>query len=322
MPPPRAVPPELSGRPFLLAEARQLGLSDDVLRGRRFRRLFRSVYVTADTPHSLELQVDAVRLLLPAATFTHDTAALLRRLPVPPSDRIHVTVPTASERPRLPGVRPHHRTPARVLVEGRPVSAPADNFVELAASLTLVELVVLGDAMARRQLITSSGLVTTVGTTARGRGIRIARRAASLVRAGVDSPMETQARLLVVLAGLPEPIPNLTVRDADGGWLGEVDLGYRACRVAVEYHGDVHRSAPRRWRADIAKGELLRRLGWQVVVLTADDLYVRPALTLSRVHDALVDAGHPEVPAVLDSAWREHFGRRELARTGQLVAAS
>ena len=44
------------------------------------------------------------------------------------------------------------------------------------------------------------------------KGCRLARRAASLAREGVDSPQETRLRLLLVLAGLPEPRVNLIIR--------------------------------------------------------------------------------------------------------------
>ena len=49
-------------------------------------------------------------------------------------------------------------------------------------------------------------------------GTRLALRAAGLVREGVDSPMETRVRLLIVLAGLPEPSVNHIVRAEDGSW--------------------------------------------------------------------------------------------------------
>ncbi len=149
----------------------------------------------------------------------------------------------------------------------------------------------------------------------------MAREAAALVRPRVDSPMETRVRLLLVFAGLPEPRTNLVVRDEHGGWIGEFDLAYAAYMIAIEYHGDVHRTKPRQWRADIAKAELLTRLGW-VIVLTSDDVYVHPERTLWRVHEALVKAAHPAVPVNLDPGWRQHFTPRWMgARHDQLREA-
>lgn len=156
---------------------------------------------------------------------SHHTAAQLRGLPVPETDQVHVSTPPGVRAPRIAGVRAHERSPATVLRSGRRISAAVDNFVELAEMLCLVDLVVLGDAMVRRGFLTCEGLLVGVASAGPRRGVRMARRAAELVRAGVESPMETRLRLLVVLAGLPEPAPGHTVRDAIGGWIGEVDTG-------------------------------------------------------------------------------------------------
>lgn len=311
MPPRTPVPHQLRGRPFLRSDARRAGLSGQVLRGRRFRQLFRSVYVSAEVTDCLAMRVDAVRLLLSDdAVVSYHTAALLRGLPVPATDRLHLTVRAGGRPARIGGVCVHQGSPAAVARDARPLSAPAENFLELAESLSLVDLVVLGDAMVRRGFVSCAELVEAAASTGRRRGVRLARLAAALVRPLVDSPMETRLRLLIVFAGLPEPVPNLVVQDEEGGWIGAVDLLYAAYRIAIEYHGDVHRSTRGKWRRDVAKAELLARHGWVVIVLTADDLYVWPERTLRRVHEALLAAGHPAAPADLDPAWRQHFSPR------------
>ncbi len=135
--------------------------------------------------------------------------------------------------------------------------------------------------------------------------------------------METRVRLLVVLAGLPEPEPNVVIRDEVGEWVGVVDLAYPELKIAIEYHGDVHRTKRAKWRSDVTKAELLRVLGWAVIILTADDIESRPERTLLRVRSALVEAGHPKVPAVVDPAWRAHLlpqwarDRQDWARADQ-----
>jgi hypothetical protein len=308
MPPQQEIPPELRGRPFRLSEALAAGLSVSMLRGQRFQQLRRGVYAEATVADDLEMRVDAARLTLPDGTvFSHATAAQLRGLPVPPTSQIHVTLPPDVERTRAAGVRPHRRTVRSELFRGRLISAPTDNFLELAEMLSLVDLVVLGDAMVRRRLVSCASLLHGVAASGRRRGLRVARRAASLVRAGVDSPRETHVRLLIVLAGLPEPELNFVVRDAFGGWIGAVDLAYPALRIAIEYHGDIHRTKRGRWRSDIAKAELLREAGWTVIILTATDIYDRPERTLERLHATLVKAGHPAVPAALTPEWRKHL---------------
>ncbi len=125
--------------------------------------------------------------------------------------------------------------------------------------------------------------------------------------------MESRARLLIVFGGLPCPEPGCEVRDEHGQWVATVDLQYREQRIAIEYDGDLHRTSKRKWRNDVRARDALRRLGWDVIVLTADDLYARPLQTLWRVQDALQERGHPGVPDQLDPAWETHFPTRRLA---------
>lgn len=315
MPPQQPIPSAFLSRPFLASEAYVAGLSPQVLRGRRFRRVLRSVYVASDVPDSLEVRVDAVRLLTAdSAVISHTTAAQLRGLPVPTTELVHISTPPDIRSPRIVGVRSHEGAPSAVTLAGRRISAPIDNFAELAEMLSLVDLVILGDAMVRRGFVGRAELVECVTAMSRRRGVRLARRAASLVRACVDSPMETRVRLLLVLAGLPEPTPGYCVRDSVGGWIGEVDLAFSGCKIAIEYHGDIHRTKRRRWQSDVAKAELLRELGWTVIVITAEDLEGRPERVLTRVQNALAEAGHPAVPIEFDPAWRRHLLPRWATR--------
>jgi hypothetical protein len=91
MPPQHPIPAELFGKPFTFARACELGLSPQVLCGKRFRRPFRGVYVSSEVPDILETRVDAVLLLVPeTSVISHHTAAQLRGLPVPASEQVHV----------------------------------------------------------------------------------------------------------------------------------------------------------------------------------------------------------------------------------------
>jgi len=71
MPPPRPVPEVLRGRPFMVAEARERGVTTAMLEGARFRQLLRGVHVESDVSLSLPLWLQAALLVLPAdATVT------------------------------------------------------------------------------------------------------------------------------------------------------------------------------------------------------------------------------------------------------------
>jgi hypothetical protein len=105
-----------------------------------------------------------------------------------------------------------------------------------------MDLVVLGDAMLKAKLIAITTLTEAIEEW-RGCGTPLALRAASLIREGVDPPMESRVRLLIVMAGLPEPAVNVIVHGEDGSWRMRFDLCYSDQRLIVEYDGASTRTA-------------------------------------------------------------------------------
>ncbi len=313
----RDLPPELCRGPFTTATAAALGVSVHVLAGRRFRQLYRGVHVLADHPDTAALRFDGVRLLVPRAAASHHTAALLRSLPVPgPADRaVHITVADPANRVRIAGVCTH-RAPFGVdllQVEGRAVLSVERTLCDLAtAGVGLLDLVIFGDAAVRRGW-TGPGDLSARAEEQTGRGCRAARCAAGLVRARVDSPMETRLRLLIVLAGLPEPAVNRPVNDGPG-WVATPDLSYPACRIAIEYDGEHHRTDRRQWQQDKRRSRLLRDLGWDLLECTADDVLRHPSGVLTWLHERLRRAGYPAAPVVLSDAWRAYWVPRSATR--------
>jgi Protein of unknown function (DUF559) len=279
-------PPELQQRPFTREQAHAAGISVKQLRSQRFRRLFRGVYADAELPDTLELRCQALMLLLPTdAIFSHFTAAQLYGLPAE-CEVIHVSASSPTTRP-APRARLqfHESVPMahRRNYRGFPLATPERTFVDLANLLDLVDLVILGDAMLRRRLASWESLREAVAAAARRRGVRVARQALPLLRDGVDSPMETRLRLLLVSAGLPCPEVNVDIFDEHGHWFSRPDLVYRAPRLAMEYEGDTHRTDKRQWRADMTRHEVLHDLGWTVLRFHADDILARPKRTAERV---------------------------------------
>lgn len=276
-------------------------MSRSELRHPSLRVPFRGVRVPAGLPDDLRTRCLAARLLLPGgAVFEGATAAALLGLPIPRevdpglhrSLPLDVVVPRGGTRPRVVGLRVRSGdtgVPAedRRLVVVRPARA----WTSLGAALGLDDLVVLGDAVARRD-----GGLAAVGKELARPG-RVADRATlgaalTLVRERVDSPQETRTRLLLVRAGLPEPEVNVDATADDGAtWLATPDLGWHRVRVAVEYLGDVHRTAKGRWRKDVARREVLEDHGWKVLFATAEDLTYRRRIFVERVTNALRERG-------------------------------
>ena len=129
---------------------------------------------------------------------------------------------------------------------------------------------------------------------------------ARLVRMGVDSVPESALRLLIVLAGLPEPEVNIRLRDVDGNVRFRIELGYEDARLAIEYDGRWHEEPAQRAHDAERRSGLSERDGWTFVIVTADDLYGLPEQLLERIRSTMQSLGIP-VPTVLSDDWRRHF---------------
>ena len=294
--------------PFTRAAGIAAGLTPRQLRGPRFRRIFRSVYVESSTPATPRQRVlAALALFDELAWASHASAARLHDLPVPTMADEHVSVPQAKHRRHHDGVRTHVGQPWHVTtVGGIRVSTMVQTFVELAELVGLVDLVVVGDHLVRRTGLTPARLVDFCARSAH-RAARRARAAAAYVRAGVDSPMETRLRMLLVLAGLPEPEVNLTLRAGDGEVLRRYDLSYPAARIVIEYDGRHHVERIAQWESDLARREAIDEAEWRILVVVSSGIFRTPRETLARVHRLLLARDVDGVPARLDDAWRAHF---------------
>lgn len=295
-------------RPFTRADARAAGLSDAWLR-RHCRRLVAGVWIDASVVPTPRLRAQAALVLHPpGAVASHSSAARIRNAPVPRDPDEHVTVAAPSDRRNRRGVRSHVATLAAGdigVVAGLRVTAPARMFLELASSLSLVDLVVVGDWVVRHQALTPEDLVAYCRSS-RERHARKARRAAAYVRAGVDSPMETRLRMLLVLAGLPEPEVNRALRDEFGEVVMRLDLSWPQVKLAVEYDGRHHAEDLRQWERDGQRRELLGDEEWRLITVRSDGIFRTPEETLRRVHRALVQRGWGSVPPLRDD-WRPFF---------------
>lgn len=298
-------------RPFTRADALAAGIPASALRGSRFRRIFTGVYIEARVPEHPLVRARAALLLHPPSAFvSHVSAARVLGLPVPRDPLEHVTVASAGDRSKRAGIRCHVGPGDDVIeVQGIRVSGPHRMFVELASVLHLVDLVVVGDALVRTGKATPESLVAAC-EQCENRHAGAALRAARLVRAMVDSPMETRLRLLIVLAGLPEPVVNHRIRDQDGRVLRRFDLSYPSVRLIVEYDGRQHVEVKANWTSDLDRREELDDNGWRILVVTSDGIYRDPARTVARVHRALRTCGWRGLPARTSDAWRPHFPGR------------
>jgi hypothetical protein len=301
--------------PFNWAAGLRAGLTARQLRGAGFTRLLHDVYISSAVPVTLRLRTRvALDLCGPGGHASHHTAAELWQAWVPDDAEVHVSVRRRQDRRKRQGVRCHlaHPTAEVVIQRGLPVSSPVQTFLELAKVLGLVDLVILGDSLVHRGLVTPASL-RVAAERWRGHRATEARRAAALVRDGVESPMETRLRLMMVLAGLPEPTVAHELLRPDGRRRIRLDLSYPGIRLACEFDGRHHATSSSQWAHDLGRREDLDILGWRLIVVTSQGIFADPAGTLARIVQAFHDVGAAHVRLKADDEWRRHFPGRPQA---------
>lgn len=122
------------------------------------------------------------------------------------------------------------------------------------------------------------------------RGTARARRALTRVRAGVESPKETELRLLLEDAGLPRAECGYELKTSRGRTIGWFDLAWPEFRTIAEYDGDQHRTSTRQYDRDIARFDAAVDEDWRVVRVRQAGL-ARPLVQVERVTRALERGG-------------------------------
>jgi very-short-patch-repair endonuclease len=293
--------------PLTVAQARALGITADVLRGPFYRRLFRGVYLAVHVELTFRVWLQAVLLVVPAdAVFSHLTALRIYGFAAREDGAFHVSTRTTTHS-RHAGVTTHRRL-ARIpqrRCSGVPVTDPDRTIVDVATKVSWVELIQAAEFMIYEGLTTLDGLVE-FAISQHLDGVLRTRRALVLIREGVESPMETLVRLMIVFARLPEPECNVNIRDAMGRFVARGDLVYTDLRVVVEYDGWYHERTAEQRRRDITRRERLEAAGWRVIVITSGDLEDKREI-VHRVHRALIQRGYVGRAPILNTMWDTWF---------------
>lgn len=295
-------------RPFTYRQGRAAGISRRALESGAYRRLLLNVYVHSSRRVDAFVEAQAAILAAqPGAFVALHTAARLWGGVVPHSHLAQVSVPTGRGRKQREDLRTSSSSRAPVRFRGVPTTAAADTFLDLARHLHLLDLVILGDSLVRRRRLTPAVLVAaTEGSS--GRGVRVARRAAGLVRAGVDSPMESRSRMLRVLSGLPELETDIRLYGPGGDLRRRLDAGDRASRTAVEYDGRHHVERVAQWESDVLRREEFEDEEWRIMTLVGRDIFATPGRTVERMARLFASRGIPV--GRRSEEWRRYFPER------------
>ena len=203
---------------------------------------------------------------------------------------LHVLNPAGHQLRPAKGLVVHRRDGAPLItVAGRPVTAPAWTAVEVARTLRRPRALATLDAALRSGRFGPSELVRAVGAQQGRRGIVKVRELLPLADGQAESPMESEARLVMIDGGLPSPVLQHEVVDARGR-LRRLDFAWPKYLVAAEYDSDEWHVGPEALRRDRAKLAALQDLGWIVVPIVADDVRRRPGALVNRIEAHLARA--------------------------------
>lgn len=312
------LPPEFTRGAFTVASALRAGIPENRLRRRDLVSPFHGVRAQTSgsdsaTPSMMnatsgpDIWAKTRELALTRAAsfqtrmrqgvvFSHTTAAHVHGFYLPSrlaTDlRVHVATTEESKRPRTRGVKHHLIPEGRVNVTkigSLLTTAPLDTWCMLAKLLTVDEIIVIGDQLVRRQqpFATMDDLHRAVRRHTGRHGVKKLRAAMPSIRARTDSPKETEVRLLLMRAGLPEPSINVPILDRAGNHIRLGDLVYENERVLIEYDGGQHRSDDVQFHKDIDHLERAMESGWRVIKVDKHLLRDSPQVIVARTRAAL-----------------------------------
>lgn len=298
------IPAELHDRVFTSAQASEHGVTSSMLRGRHFVPVHHGVWRLTTTEPSFELAVRAAALALPpGSAASHVTALQWMGVMIGSPSPVHFS--TTSTAQTRNGVVLHRRL-GRISAlprNGVAVLGPDRSFVDSGTLLSVRSLVQAGDWLVRAGHTTVDRLVDFTMASHLD-GVVRAREAALLVRERVDSPRETDARLLIATAGLPEPEPNIDITTKAGEWVARGDLVLPAYRIVIEHDGWVHERNAEQRQKDHLRRERIEAAGWTLIVLTIAD-FVQPTSVVARIFEALLRRGYTGPPPELGRKWHQ-----------------
>lgn len=280
--------------PFLGTEALADGAVTRRQLGRRYRAVYRNVYVPVGQELTAVTRAKAAWLWArrngTAAGLSASALHGARWIdPAEPAELVRIGDPAPGiliYRDRLPDDEVCLRA-------GIPATTAARTAFDLGRRASLLTAVQRMDALANATGLTRRDVAPLVERHRGARGNVQLRRAVELMDGGAESPPETHTRLLLIAAGFPRPQTQIVVVDARGAFVGRLDMGYREFKVGVEYDGPQHWTSPDQHARDIDRLAELAAQGWVIIRVSRDIMRYRREVAIRRVRDAMRERGWP-----------------------------
>jgi hypothetical protein len=196
---------------------------------------------------------------------------------------LHVLSPDGSQLRPADGLVVHRRNGAPLrLVAGRPVTAPGWTAIEVARGLRRPRALATLDAALRSGTCSRDDLSRAAGQQSGRRGIVVVRELLPLAAPEAESPMESEARLVMIDGGLPKPVLQHEIVDSNGRtW--RLDFAWPEYRVAAEYDGVAWHSGAAAFFRDRRRSAALQDLGWVAIAIVAEDVRRQPFQLIRRI---------------------------------------
>lgn len=215
------------------------------------------------------------------------TAAAVYGFDTEETDRLHVLNPVGCRLRDGAGLVVHRRNGAPLTSHRRRLlTAPAWTAVEVARGLERPRALATLDTALRSGACDSLELLAAAEVQAGRRNVAVVRDLIPLARPGAESPMESEARLVMLDGGLPEAVLQYEIVDRDGR-LWRVDFAWPEQRLIVEYDGFDYHSSPADLLRDRQKRAALQELDWRVPSIVSDDVRRHPEALLRRIDGQL-----------------------------------
>ncbi|MBN2623812.1 MAG: type IV toxin-antitoxin system AbiEi family antitoxin domain-containing protein [Acidimicrobiales bacterium] len=276
------------------SEAMRLHLPPERLqswqRSGRIRRVAPQVYVIAGVPDSWRQRV-RIAAWSSAGWASHRTAAALDELNGFIGRTIEVVTERGRRRKRVTWTVHESRTLRAAdltVIGGVPATSTVRTILDLpAVAPPFLVAKALDDAGRRSPHMLGAILRRHQELPRRGRRGAALMSALLSERLGEpvgDNDFETLAIRLVRSIGLPDPVPQFQVRDGDG-FIAYIDLAWPDIKWWVECDGlDSHSGkAAHEW--DRMRRRRLKRLGWDGIEITYDDVTERPEACARDLRD-------------------------------------
>jgi hypothetical protein len=210
------------------------------------------------------------------------TAAALYGFDTEGDGSIHVFDPGVRMRPTA-GLMIHQRVGAPLRkVRGRLAASPAWTAVEVARTLRRPRALAVLDAALRSGTCTRDEINEAIREQKGRRGIVNVRDLIGFADARAESPMESEARLVMIDGGLPLPDLQYEIVDRCGD-LWRVDFAWPHAMLVAEYESAEWHANPTAFRHDKMKTARLQECGFAVMPIVVDDVRRYPSDLVARI---------------------------------------